>query len=106
MQRGLPLCSGDVGGATLDQTIGRAKLLSGAFLGARAVDALGNTRRLAAAIAQIIEPGATTLAAAHDLHGIDHRRENRENALDTLAVGNLANGEALLQSAAAACDAD
>ena len=72
-------------------------LLLGLF---RAVRALGDTRRLAAPIAQVIELGAAHLAATHDLDGVDVRRIDREDALHALAVGDLANGEALLETAA------
>src|SRR5687767_4451150 len=68
--------------------------------------ALGDTGRLAATVAQVVELGATDGAAAHDLDGIDQRRVEREHALDTFAVGDLANGEALVQAASGAGDAD
>ena len=85
---------------------GQALRLLGFGASWRAVGALGDARRLAAPIAQIIELGATHLAAAHDLDRIDHRRMDGEYALDPFAVGDLADGEALLQAAAAAGDAD
>ena len=50
------------------------------------IDSIKVVRRLAAASAQIIELGAAHLAAAHDLDRVDHRRVEREHALDTLAV--------------------
>ena len=78
----------------------------GGRLGAGGVHALGDAGRLAAAIAQIIELGAPDLAAPHDLDRIDHRRIDREDALDALAVGDLADGEALVEAAAVAGDAD
>ena len=67
---------------------------------------LGDARRLAAAIAQIIELGAAHLAAADHLDRVDVRRIDREDALDALAVGNLADGEALVEAAAGPRDAD
>ena len=67
---------------------------------------LGDAGRLAAAVAQVIELGAADLAAAHDLDGLDQRRVDREDALDALAVGNLANREVLLEARAGAGDAD
>src|SRR5438270_8637517 len=70
------------------------------------VRTLGDACRLAAAVAQIIELGAPHLAAAHDLHRVDHRRVDGKDALDALAVGNLADGEALLEPAAGARNAD
>ena len=75
-------------------------------LARRALDALGDARRFAAAVAQIIELGAPDLAAAHHLDRIDHRRIDGKYALDAFAVGDLADGEAFLQAAAAAGDAD
>src|SRR5690606_18504332 len=48
----------------------------------------------------------TDLAAAHDLDGIDHRRVDREDPLDALTVGNLADGEILVEPGAGAADAD
>src|SRR3954466_5022609 len=67
--------------------------------------ALGDAGRLAAAVAQVIELGAPDLAAAHDLDRVDHRRIEREDALDALAVGDLADGEAFLEAGAGAGDA-
>src|SRR4029077_929684 len=61
---------------------------------------------LAAAAAQIIELGAAHLAAAHDLDGIDHRRIEREHALDAFAVGDFPHREILVQAGAGAADAD
>src|SRR5258707_5904386 len=62
--------------------------------------------RLAAQVAQVIQLGATHLAAAHNLDRVDHRRHHREYALDAFAVGDLANGEALVEPAAGTADAD
>src|SRR5665213_1755820 len=67
---------------------------------------LDDAGRLAAQIAQVIQLGATHLAAAHHLDRVDHRRHHREDALDAFAVGNLANGKTLVEAAAAAADAD
>ena len=67
---------------------------------------LGDAGRLAAAAAQIIELGAAHLAAAHDLDRVDHRRIEREHALDAFAVGNLAHREILVEAGAGAADAD
>src|SRR4051794_36623226 len=69
------------------------------------LDTLGDAGRLAAAIAQVIELGAADLAAADHLDRIDHRRIEREDALDALAIRDLADREALLQAAAVASDA-
>src|SRR4051794_21426742 len=74
----------------------------GAFIGL----ALDDACRLAAATAQIIELGAAHLAAAHDLDRVDHRRVEREHALDTLAIRDLADREALVDAAARARNAN
>src|SRR5258707_6754791 len=55
--------------------------------------AFGDPRRLAPAAAQIIELGPPHRAAAHDLDRADPRRIEREDALDPLAVGDLAQCE-------------
>src|ERR1700676_2156836 len=68
--------------------------------------ALGDAGHFAAQAAQVVELGAPHLAAANELDRIDHRREQREHALDALAVGNLADREALVQAVAGAADAD
>src|ERR1700743_374720 len=68
--------------------------------------AFRDARGFAAHTAQVIELGAADLAAAHELDGVDHRGEQREHALDTLAVRNLAHGEALVDAVAGAADAD
>src|ERR1700761_182209 len=67
---------------------------------------LDDAGRLAAQIAKIIKLGATHLAATHHLDRVDHRRHHREDALDAFAVGNLANGKALVEAATGAADAD
>src|SRR5258707_9990448 len=74
--------------------------------GRGAVLLLDDASRLAAQLAQVIKLGATDLAAAHHLDRVDHRRHHREYALDAFAVGNLANGEALVEPAAGTADAD
>src|SRR5262249_62408093 len=53
---------------------------------AGAILLLGDAGRLAAPAAQVIELGAADLAAAHDLDGVDHRRIDREHALDPLPI--------------------
>src|SRR5580704_1816929 len=70
------------------------------------VHPLADAGRFAPAAAQIIELGATDLAAAHDLDRVDHRRIEREDALDAFAIRNLPHGEVLVQAAAGAADAD
>ena len=68
--------------------------------------ALGNPCRFSAAIAQVIELGATDDAATLDLDGFDHRRIDRENPLHTFTKGNLADREALVDAATLTGDAD
>src|SRR5262245_38321720 len=68
--------------------------------------ALDDAGGLAAPAAQIIELGATDLAAAHDLDRVDHRRIQREYALDPFAIGDLAYREVLVQALSGAADAD
>src|ERR1700730_7780058 len=55
--------------------------------------ALGDARRLAAAAAQVIQLGPPHVAAAHHLDRADARRVEREDALDPLAVRDLAQCE-------------
>src|ERR1700686_4698926 len=62
------------------------------------VGALGDARRFAPAIPQIVKLCAANLAPAQDLDRVDHRRIDGENALDALAVGNLTDGEALVEA--------
>src|SRR6476646_3452292 len=87
--------SGDRGPrATSDDNGGR-----GLFRGLRLAAALlllGDARLLAAQAAQIIQLGAAHLATAHELDRVDHRRIEREHALDAFAVGDLAHREALV----------
>src|SRR6476620_7892929 len=61
---------------------------------------LGDAGLLAAQPTQVIELGAAHLAAAHHLDGIDHRRVEREHAFNAFPVGNLADGEALVDPVA------
>src|SRR4051812_4955180 len=68
--------------------------------------ALGDTGGFAAQAAQVVQLGPPHLAAADELDRIDHRRQQREHALHALAVGNLADREALVQAMAGAADAD
>src|SRR6185295_19436817 len=56
--------------------------------------ALGDTRRLSGAAAQIIELGPAHVAAADHLDMVDDRRIEREDALDAFAEADLADGEA------------
>src|SRR5688572_29104988 len=74
-------------------------------LGRAGVSALGDTRRFAAAAAEIIELGAAHRAAAHDLDRIDDRRIEREDALDALAEANLADREVGVHTLVGAGDA-
>src|SRR6185295_18375620 len=74
-------------------------------LGVDAVLLLGDAGAFAAQTAQVIQLRAAHLAATHDLDRVDHRRIEREHALDALAVGDLAHREALVDAAARARDA-
>src|SRR5580704_895208 len=71
-------------------------------LGGGRLHLLGDTRRLAAPVAQIIELCSPDLAAPHHLDRFDIRRKHRENALDALAIGDFAYREALVDRAAVA----
>src|SRR5262249_47966580 len=72
---------------------------------ALAILLLGDARRFAAPRAQVIELGAAHLAAADHLDGIDHRRVEREHALNPLAVRDFPHREVLVEPAAGAADA-
>src|SRR4051812_49204787 len=74
--------------------------------GGRALGLFDDAGRLAAQVAQVIQLGATHLAAAHHLDRIDHRRHHGEDAFHAFAIGDLANGEALVEPAAGTADAD
>ncbi len=95
----------------LGQVIGLALRLLEALeggvepLGAR-VGALEDAGRFAAAAAQIIKLGAAHLAAAQHLDLGDVGRVDGKHALHALAVGNLADREALVDAAAGAGDDD
>src|SRR5262245_48661320 len=78
----------------------------GALVAGVVILLLADARGLAAATAQVIELGAAHLAAAHDLDRVDHGRIERKDALHTLAVGNLAHGEILVEARARAADAN
>src|SRR5712671_3380045 len=65
----------------------------------------GDPRRLAPAAAQVIQLGPPHRAAAHDLDRADPRRIERENALDPLAVGDLAQCEVRVDPGVLAGDA-
>src|ERR1700679_3597257 len=67
---------------------------------------LDDAGRLAAQVAKVIQLGAAHLAAAHHGDRVDHRRHHGEYALDAFAVGNLADREALVETAAGAADAN
>src|ERR1700704_6950435 len=74
--------------------------------GLRALRLLDDAGRLAAQIAQVIQLGAAHLAATHHFDRVDHRRHHREYAFHAFAVGNLANGEALVEPAAGTANAN
>src|SRR5579863_316776 len=85
-----------------------SKLLRGLVVGGlgAVVLPLDNAGGLSAQPAQIIKLGAAYLTFAHHHDRIDHRRIEREDALDALTVGDLAHGEILVQPAAGTADAD
>src|SRR5262245_8291156 len=68
--------------------------------------ALGDTRPLAGAAAQIIELGAPNYAPANDLDRGDARRIERKNALYPLAIGDLAQSEIRVDAGILARDAE
>src|SRR5688500_10116844 len=70
------------------------------------VPALGDARGLAAAVAQVIQLGAADGTAADDLDRVDARAIQREDALDALAIADLADGEVAVQAGILAADAD
>src|SRR5438874_4695600 len=74
--------------------------------GGGALGLFDDAGRLAAQLTQVIQLGATHLAAAHNLDRVDHGRHHGKYALDAFAVGDLANGEALVEPAAGTADAD
>src|SRR5690606_17746050 len=55
---------------------------------------------------QVIELGAANLAATDDLDGLDQRRIDREHTLHAFAVGDLADGEVLVEAGAGAGNDD
>src|SRR6185437_15193496 len=66
---------------------------------------LGDARRLAATGAQVIQLGAPDGAAAYDVNRADARRIEREDALDALAIRDLAQGEVRVDPGILAGDA-
>src|ERR1700744_3098905 len=82
-----------------------ARLLLGGFLQAMARGALGDTRRLAAPAAQVIELGPADIAAADQLDRVQARAVEREYALDPFAVGGLADREGRVDAGSAPGDA-
>jgi len=78
------------------------------LLAARDVNAnfpFANARGFSGEVAEIVELGATDASAANDRDGRDHRAVHREDSLDSDAARDLADGESLADSAAAARDA-
>src|SRR5450759_971946 len=64
-----------------------------------------DARRLAGQVAQIVELGAAHTTPAHDIDVGEHGAVQREDALDADAVGDLADGERLADTDAAAGNA-
>src|SRR5437588_9729746 len=73
--------------------------------GRGALRLLDDAGRLTAQVAQVVQLGSAHLAAAHHLDGIDHWRQHGEHAFDTLAIGNFADREALIDPATGTADA-
>src|SRR6516165_9272130 len=102
-EAGQPL--GELGADTFDarQVLGFAlrplESLEGGVetLGA-GIGALEDARRLSAPAAQIVELGSPHFAATYDLDFGDVGGIDREYALDSLAIGNLAHREALVEA--------
>src|SRR5262249_13118967 len=69
------------------------------------LDVLGDTARLAAQVAQVIELGAAHRALADDLDFPDARAVEREHALDALAEADLAHRERRVDAVVLAADA-
>src|SRR5690606_39571283 len=67
---------------------------------------LEDAGRLAAPVAQVIELGPADLAALQHLDAVDVGAEHRKDALDALAIGDLADREALGNAGPGACDHD
>src|SRR5688572_1367150 len=80
---------------------GRSALRAGGFV---AADALADARRLARALAQVVELRAPHFALALDLDRGDQRRVGLEGALDALARRDLAHDERRVQAAVALGD--
>src|SRR5690606_12909712 len=67
---------------------------------------LDDTCSLTAAIAQVEELRTTNLTATNDFNALDQRRVDREDTLNTFAVGDLANGEVFMDACARTSDAN
>src|SRR5262245_46834840 len=76
-----------------------------AAVGIALAGALGDAGRLAAPAAEVIELGAAHPTTAHHLDRVDHRRIEREHALDSLAIGNLPDREILVEPVPGTADA-
>src|SRR3990170_5280452 len=81
--------------------LGRAALRAARFFG---TDAFADARRLAGALAQVVELGAPHLALALHFDRGDQRRVGLEGALDALARGHLAHDERGIEAAVALGD--
>src|SRR6185437_380505 len=100
------LGGGDLFGLAGIARLGGGFALAGLDLLGAGRGRLEDTGRLAATVAQVIELGAADLAALQDLDAVEIGAQHREDALDALAVGNLANREALVEAVAGAGDDD
>jgi len=66
---------------------------------------LADSRRFSGEVSEVVELCATHSSAAHDNDRGDHRAVHGEDALDSDAARDFANGEGLADSASAARDA-
>src|SRR5689334_18242479 len=97
------------GGGSSARDTCRAQLLRGRRARFRHRDAhllLLDAGRLAGEMTKVVQLGATDASAADDVNLGEHRAVHGEDALDTDAVGDLAHGERLADTTAAARDAD
>src|SRR5690606_41466763 len=70
------------------------------------IGVLSDPGRLTATVTEVVELRAASLTAADNLDTLDQRGVDREHALDAFTVGNLANREALAQTATRTGDAN
>src|SRR5579864_3034841 len=102
------ILSNNVFGCGIGATPGKSRLrfgFGGGFALQLVARALGDACRAPGAAAQVIELGAPDRAAPYHLDCSDARRIEREDALDALAIGNLAQREIRVDPGVLAPDA-